>query len=246
MSLAVPMHEIGFVMFPGMTQLDLTGPWEVLTRLPNARCHLLADDYAPVRNASGMSIVPTIRFDECDKLDIVVVPGGSGHLEAMQDDRILTFLRRQQPSCKFLMAACTGTLILAAAGLVRGYNCTTHWTAMHRLAAYGATPQNQRVVIDRTLATGGGVTAGIDLALAMASRLAEENVAREICLMMEYSPEPPFPGSPQLADPSTVKALQASAAIAQQIGDVDARALAKLDLHEGPPVPLRSVRYLDL
>ncbi|UIJ83192.1 DJ-1/PfpI family protein [Rhizobium leguminosarum] len=223
------MHEIGFVMFSGMTQLDLTGPWEVLTRVPNARCHLLADDHAPVRSASGMSIVPTMRFEDCDKLDIVVIPGGPGHLEAMLDDRILAFLRKHQPSCQYLMAACTGTLIVAAAGLARGYNCTTHWTAIHRLAAFGATPLNQRVVFDRTLATGGGVTAGIDLALAMVSMLAGADVARKICLMMEYAPEPPFPGTPQSADPSTVKALQASTAIAQQITDVDATALAKLE-----------------
>ncbi|TBD71644.1 DJ-1/PfpI family protein [Rhizobium ruizarguesonis] len=229
MSLAVPILEIGFVMFPGMTQLDLTGPWEVLTRLPNSRCHLLSDDPAPVRSASGMSIVPTMGFDECGKLDIVLIPGGPGHLEAMQDDQLLTFLRKQQPSCQYLMAACTGTLIVAAAGLVRGYKCTTHWTAMDRLAAYGATSVNQRVVFDRTLATGGGVTAGIDLALAMVSTLAGEDAARKICLMMEYAPEPPFPGSPQSADPSTVKALQATIAIARQIETIDAAAVAKLE-----------------
>lgn len=224
----MPIYEIGFVMFPGMTQLDLTGPWEVLTRIPDARCHLLSGDRDPVRSASGMSILPTMEFEECSKLDIVVVPGGPGHLDAMRDDRILTFLLRQQPDCQYLMAACTGTLIVAAAGLVRGYKCTTHWTAMHRLGAYGAIPVSQRVVFDRTLATGGGVTAGIDLALAMVSTLAGETVARKICLMLEYAPEPPFPGSPQSADPSTVEALRAPAAMARKIADVDAATVEKL------------------
>jgi cyclohexyl-isocyanide hydratase len=228
MSLDWPVREIGFVMFPGMTQLDLTGPWEVLTRLPNATCHLLAENHNPVRSASCLSIAPTKLFEECGQLDIVVVPGGPGHLAAMQDDRILSFLRDQEPGCQYLMAACTGTLILAAAGLLKGHKSTTHWTAMHRLAAYGATPVNQRVVIDGKRATGGGVTAGIDLGLAMVSNLAGEDVARRISLMMEYAPEPPFPGSPHTADVSTVMALQAPPALAQQIREIDAAALAKL------------------
>ncbi|MCV9966980.1 DJ-1/PfpI family protein [Pararhizobium sp. BT-229] len=196
MSLDMPVLEIGFVMFSGMTQLDLTGAWEVLTRLPNASCHLLARDQGPIRSANGLSIVPTKLFEECGQLDIVVIPGGPGHLETMQDDHILSFLRNQEPGCQYLMAACSGTLILAAAGLLRGYNCTTHWTAMHRLSSFGAKPVNQRVVFDRTRATGGGVTAGIDLGLVMAATLAGEDVARQIQLMMEYAPEPPFPGRP--------------------------------------------------
>lgn len=228
MSMERPVRKIGFVMFSDMTQLDLTGPWEVLTRLPDARCHLLAGDRDPVRSASGLSIVPTMQFEECGQLDVVVVPGGPGHLKAMHDDDILSFLRSQEPGCQYLMAACTGTLILAAAGLLRRYKCTTHWTAMHRLPAYGATPINQRVVFDGKRATGGGVTAGIDLGLAMVSSLAGEDVARKISLMMEYAPEPPFPGSPNTSDVSTVRALQAPPAVAQQIKDIDAAALAKL------------------
>lgn len=228
MSFETAILEIGFVMFPGMTQLDLTGPWEVLTRVPNSRCHLLSTDTSPVRSASGMSIVPTMQFGDCGKLDIVVVPGGPGHLDAMEDAYLLAFLRAQQANSLFTMAACTGTLIVAAAGLVRGYRCTTHWTALDRLAAFGATPIKERVVFDRTLATGGGVTAGIDLGLAMASRLVGENIARKISLMLEYAPEPPYPGSPQSADPLTVQALQASTEIAKKIRDVDARVLMKI------------------
>ncbi|ATU94316.1 DJ-1/PfpI family protein [Phyllobacterium zundukense] len=223
-----PTREIGFTLFAGMTQLDLTGPWEVLTRLPDTRCHLLASGHAPVESASGLSIVPTMLLDECPQLDIVVVPGGPGHLDAMQDERLLSFLRRQEPGCQFLMAACTGTLVLAAAGLLQGYQCTTHWTALHRLSAFGAIPASRRVVFDRTRATGGGVTAGIDLGLVMAAELAGEDVARKIQLMMEYAPEPPFAGSPMTADPAIVKALEAPSALADQIRDIDLGAISKL------------------
>ncbi|CDN47285.1 Cyclohexyl-isocyanide hydratase [Neorhizobium galegae bv. orientalis str. HAMBI 540] len=228
MSVSAPPREIGFVLFAGLTQLDLTGPWEVLTRLPNTRCHLLAEGRAPVRSASGLSIVPSMLLEECGQLDIVVVPGGPGHLDAMQDERLLSFLKRQEPGCQFLMAACTGTLVLAAAGLLQGYECTTHWTALHRLSAFGAIPANRRVVFDRTRATGSGVTAGIDLGLVMAAKLAGEDVARKIQLMMEYAPEPPFAGSPMTADPATVKALEASSDIADQIRAIDAGAISRL------------------
>lgn len=230
MSVDVPIRQIGFVLFPGMTQLDLTGPWEVLTRLPDTRCHLLAHDLAPVQSASGgLSIVPSMPFSECGQLDIVVVPGGPGHLDAMQDERILAFLRRQESGCQFMMAICTGTLILAAAGLLQGYECTTHWTALHRLSAFGAKPVSRRVVFDRTRATGGGVTAGIDLGLVLASRLAGEDVARKIQLQMEYVPEPPFAGSPMTADPAIVDALRdPPPAIAKLIREIDAAAIAKL------------------
>jgi cyclohexyl-isocyanide hydratase len=228
MSVEVPIRKIGFVLFAGMTQLDLTGPWEVLTRLPNTRCHLLANGPAPIQSASGLSIVPTMLLEDCEQLDIVLVPGGPGHLDAMADERLLSFLRRQEPGCQFLMAACTGTMVLAAAGLLQGYECTTHWTALHRLAAYGAKALTRRVVFDRTRATGGGVTAGIDLGLVMAAKLAGEDVARKIQLMMEYAPEPPFAGSPTTADPATVKALEAPPAIADQIRKIDAAAIARL------------------
>lgn len=228
MSMEPPTCAIGFVLFAGMTQLDLTGPWEVLTRLPNTRCHLLADGYAPVKSASGLSIVPTLLYDECGQLDIVVVPGGPGHLDAMRDEGLLSFLRRQEPGCRFLMGTCTGSLILAAAGLLQGYECTTHWTALHRLAAYGAIPTDRRVVFDRNRATGGGVTAGIDLGLVMAATLAGEDVARKIQLMMEYAPEPPFAGSPATADPAVVKALAAPPHIADQIKAIDEAAVNRL------------------
>nr|WP_280949998.1 DJ-1/PfpI family protein [Neorhizobium galegae] len=145
-----------------------------------------------------------------------------------------SFLRRQEPGCQFLMAACTGTLVLAAAGLLQGYECTTHWTALHRLSAFGAIPVNRRVVFDRTRATGGGVTAGIDLSLVMAAKLAGEDVARKIQLMMEYAPEPPFAGSPMTADPATVSALEPPADVADQIRAIDAGAISRLRVESWP------------
>jgi len=222
--------HVGFVLFPALTQLDLTGPWEVFTRIPHVHCHLLSDDLAPVRSASGgLSIVPTLPYAECGQLDIVIVPGGPGHLEAMQDEHLLSFLRGQEPGCQFVIAVCTGSLILAAAGLLEGYDCTTHWTALHRLPAYGARPVNRRVVFDRKRVTGGGVTAGIDLGLAVAATLAGEDAARRIQLQMEYAPEPPFGGSPEAADIATVNALRhPPPAIAKAIKDIDEAAIARL------------------
>src|SRR4051794_11805699 len=164
--------EIGFPLFPALTQLDLTGPWEILTRLPAARCHLRAHDLAPVRSASGLTIVPTLTYRESPQLAMVCVPGGPGHLAAMEDEALLGFVREQAPGCRYVTAVCTGALVLAAAGLLDGYHATTHWMSRQRLAAFGATPVAERVVIDRNRITGGGVTAGIDFALTVAAEIA--------------------------------------------------------------------------
>ncbi len=207
-----PLH-IGFVLFPALTQLDLTGPWEVLTRLPNAQCHLLSQNLEPVQSASGgLRLLPTQSLAACPQLGMICVPGGPGHLAAMEDEVLLGFLRRQAPDCQYVTAVCTGALVLAAAGLLRGYRATTHWMSMHRLAAFGAEPVHQRVVIDRDRITGGGVTAGIDFALTIAAHLGGEITAREIQLQIEYDPQPVFCGSPASAAPETISALRAQAA----------------------------------
>ena len=223
-------QHIGFILFPALTQLDLTGPWEVLTRLPQATCHLLSHDLTPVRSASGgLSIVPTMTYAECPRLDMICVPGGPGHLDAMVDERLLAFLRQQAPGCRFVTAVCTGALVLAAAGLMRGYECTTHWMSLDRLAAFGARPVNRRVVFDRDRITGGGVTAGIDFGLAVVAELAGETIAREIQLQIEYDPKPPFGGSPATADPATVSALRSRyPAYARRMQQVDSVVAARV------------------
>ncbi|MBE9606058.1 DJ-1/PfpI family protein [Acetobacteraceae bacterium H6797] len=222
--------QIGFVLFPALTQLDLTGPWEVLIRVPGAQCHLLHHELSPVRSESGgLTILPTTTYADCPPLDMVIVPGGPGHLNAMEDERLLTFLRNQAPRCRYVMAVCTGALVLGAAGLLRGYRATTHWMSLERLAAFGATPVNQRVVFDRDRVTGGGVTAGIDFGLAIAAELAGEDVARAIQLQIEYEPKPPYGGSPDTAGPETVARLRAaSGAYRSRMEEVDGRAAAKI------------------
>lgn len=225
------MLQLGFVLFPALTQLDLTGPWDVLSRLPGAACHLLGPDLAPVKSASGgLALTPTLRFADAPQLDLLCVPGGPGHVAAMEDEGLLRFLRAQAPGCRFVTAVCTGTLVLAAAGLLRGCRATTHWTSIERLATFGITPVPERVVIDGNRITGAGVTAGIDFALSVARQLAGDTVAREIQLQMEYEPEPPFGGGVASADAETVAAIRAkSAPFLAKIQAVDRRCAARLD-----------------
>lgn len=223
--------EIGFPLFPALTQLDLTGPWEVLTSVAGARCHLLSHDLAPVQSVSGLTILPTLSYAECPQLDMICVPGGPGHLQAMEDDALLAFLREQAPGCRFVTSVCTGALVLAAAGLLRGYRATTHWMSRERLAAFGATAVPERVVIDRNRITGGGVTAGIDFGLTVAAEIAGREAAERTQLRIEYAPAPPFgDGSPETADPAVVAAVRAGArAYVAKMAEVDARAVARLN-----------------
>lgn len=222
--------QIGFILFPNLTQLDLTGPWEVFSKLPDTSCHLLAPDLQPVRSSSaGLTILPTTRYADCPQLDIVCVPGGPGHLQAMDDTATLDFLKRQAPGCRYVTAVCTGALVLAAAGLLKGYRATTHWMSLERLAAFGAVPVSERVVTDRNRVTGGGVTAGIDFGLVLVTAIAGETVAREIQLQIEYEPQPPYGGSPATADPATVASLRGRlGAYATAMTEADARALQRL------------------
>jgi cyclohexyl-isocyanide hydratase len=222
--------QIGFILFPNLTQLDLTGPWEVFSKLPGTTCHLLAPTLDPVRSSSaGLTMLPTTTYAGCPQLDIVCVPGGPGHLQAMEDAATLDFLKRQAPGCRYVTAVCTGALVLAAAGLLRGYRATTHWMSLERLAAFGAVPVSERVVTDRNRVTGGGVTAGIDFGLALVTAVAGETVAREIQLQIEYEPQPPYGGSPATADPATVAALRGRlGSYAAAMAEVDARAAATL------------------
>jgi cyclohexyl-isocyanide hydratase len=222
--------QIGFVLFSGQTHLDFAGPWEVLSRLPGATLHAAAAELAPVES-SGLRILPTISFEHCPQLDLICVPGGPGHLAAMEDPAVLDFLHRQAPAARFVTSVCTGALVLGAAGLLRGFNATTHWASHDRLAAFGAVPEKARVVVDRNRITGGGVTAGIDFALTILAALQGEAFARQVQLGLEYAPEPPFPeaGSPDTAEPVVLEAARAATAgYRAHMAEVDARAVARL------------------
>jgi cyclohexyl-isocyanide hydratase len=196
---------IGMLIFPRLTQLDMTGPYEVLARLPNTRVHLVAHTMAPVTTDRGMQIVPTITFADCPQLDLVMVPGGPGQQDLMEDETVLAFLRKQAAGAKYVTSVCTGSLVLGAAGLLKGKRATSHWAAIGHLKPLGAIPVSEKVVIDGNIITGAGVTSGIDFALSVAARLDGEDVARQIQLQIEYDPAPPFDaGSPAKAPAATL------------------------------------------
>ncbi len=204
---------IGMLIFPRLTQLDMTGPYEVLARLPNTLVHLVSHSLDPVRTDRGMTIVPTVTYAGCPQLDIVMVPGGPGQQDLMDDAVVLEFLRRQAAQAAYVTSVCTGSLVLGAAGLLKGRRATCHWAAIDHLRLLGAVPVAERVVIDGNVVTGAGVASGIDFALRLAALLEGEAVAREIQLQIEYDPEPPFAsGSLRTAAPETIAALRARGA----------------------------------
>lgn len=205
--------QIGMVLFPELTQLDLTGPFEVFARLPNAEVHLIWKDLEPVRSDVGMCIVPTTTFKSCPDLDVICIPGGPGMNALLNDEAVLDFVGAQGREAKYVTSVCTGALILGAAGLLDGYRAATHWASMAFLEEFGATPVDQRVCVDRNRITGGGVTAGIDFGLTVAAALSDGVTAQRIQLYMEYSPAPPFDaGSPKTAPGEIVDAFRAFAA----------------------------------
>jgi cyclohexyl-isocyanide hydratase len=221
---------IGMLVFPRLTQLDMTGPYEVLARLPNTKVHLVAHTMAPVKTDRGMEIVPTVTFAGCPQLDIVMVPGGPGQQDLMEDAPVLEFLNRQAAGAKYVTSVCTGSLVLGAAGLLKGRRATCHWAAIEHLKALGAIPVSQRVVMDGNIITGAGVASGIDFALAVAGVLDGEEVAKQIQLQIEYDPSPPFDsGSTETASAETVALLRnRGAALNEQRREVARRVGRKL------------------
>lgn len=201
--------QIGLLLFPKITQLDLTGPFEALARIPGARVHLLWKRIEPVVSDVGLSLMPTTTLADCPPLDVICVPGGPGQIELMDDEEVLAFVRRQGLQARYVTSVCTGALVLGAAGLLDGYQATTHWASMENLTHFGAKPVNARVCIDRNRITGGGITAGIDFGLHLASMLSDRKTAEKIQLFMEYNPAPPFTaGSPDTAPPPVVAELR--------------------------------------
>ncbi len=208
--------QIGLLLFPNVTQLDLTGPYEVFTKFPDSKTHLVWKDREPVTAGGGIQIVPTTTFGECPPLDLICVPGGSGVNALLNDGRVLDFVKRQAKGARYVTSVCSGALVLGAAGLLQGKRATTHWMSREMLPAFGATPVAERVVIDGNVIHGVGVTAGIDFALVVAAQAFGEDVAKSIQLNIEYDPHPPFDaGAPERAGSALVEKLRAASAARQ-------------------------------
>src|SRR5688572_9673970 len=202
--------RIGLLLFPDITQLDMTGPYEVFTKFPEAEVRLVWKTLEPVKAGGGMRIIPDTTFADCPQLDLVCVPGGAGMNPLMEDAETLAFLRKQAPGARYVTSVCTGALVLGAAGLLKGKRAATHWMSRELLSAFGATPVAERVAVDGNTITGGGVTAGIDFALTVAAQVCGAEFAQKTQLSMEYDPHPPFDsGSPERADPALVAQARA-------------------------------------
>lgn len=202
--------QIGMLLFPNVTQLDLTGPTQVLSRVPGARVHLAWKNTAPVMTDAGFAILPTTAFPDCPQFDVLCVPGGFGIKELFGDEETLAFLRQQAEGARWVTSVCNGSLVLGAAGLLQGYRAACHWRWRRYLPAFGATPVDERIVRDRNRVSGGGVTAGIDFAFALAAELAGTEAAKMIQLALEYDPHPPFDcGTPEKAGPERVARYEA-------------------------------------
>lgn len=224
-----PFH-VGFLLYPNLTQLDLTGPAQFLARAPGAKAHYIWKTLGPVPSDAGLSLMPTTTFKDCPQLDLICVPGGAGQVALMTDDETLDFLRKQSAGAKYVTSVCTGSLVLGAAGLLKGYKSACHWAWRDYLTAFGATPVNARVVKDRNRISGGGVTAGIDFALTVVGEVWGDEVAKQMQLGFEYDPQPPYDcGSPERAGPErTAVAKQRLEGILGEREIVNAQAAARL------------------
>lgn len=201
--------RIGLLLFPNLTLLDLTAPLEVFCQIPGASVSLIWKTLDPVTCDTGFAMLPTATFADCGDLDILCVPGGPGQIELMADAETLAFVAQKAAGCQWITSVCTGSLVLAAAGLLRGKRATSHWASLDQLALFGATPVSERVVRDGNLITGAGVTSGIDFALTVVALAMGEGVAQEIQLQIEYDPAPPFRGgSPKTAAPDLLNRVK--------------------------------------
>ena len=203
--------QIGSLLFEGLDQIDLTGPFEVLSRIPNSTYRLYGKSVEPVRDVNGLRLMPDAALADAPQLDVLHVPGGFGQEALMEDDELLAWLRRQAAGVHALFSVCTGALLCGAAGLLKGRRATTHWASFHLLPYFGAIPVNERVVVDGNCVFAAGVTAGIDGALRLAAELRGEETAQTIQLYMAYAPEPPFnSGTPETAPPSILERARQS------------------------------------
>jgi len=217
-------YRIGFLLWPELTQLDMTGPAQVLSRMPGAELHYVWKSTAPVPSDCGLPLAPTTIFTDCPPLDMICVPGGVGVAPIMRDAEVLDWLRAQAAGASLITSVCTGSLILAAAGLLDGYRAGCHWAAGEQLALFGATFVRERVVIDRNRITAGGVTSGIDFAFRITEQLHGRDMAEAIALALEYDPAPMGGGTPATARPEILAQVQAgmAARLARRESDVAA------------------------
>jgi cyclohexyl-isocyanide hydratase len=229
--------HIGSLLFEGLDQIDLTGPFEVLSRIPNATYRIYAKTAAPVRDLKGLRLTPDAILADAPPLDVLHVPGGYGQETLMEDAEVLGWIRQQASGACSIFSVCTGALICGAAGLLKGRRATTHWSAIHLLPLFGAIPVNERVVIDGAWVFAAGVTAGIDGALRLAAELCGDDVAQTIQLHMAYAPEPPFDsGTPETAPAAILdEARQSVQAITAQRERTARRVAAKLGLAAPAP-----------
>lgn len=202
--------SIGMLVFPGMTNLDFVGAHAILSRPPSAKVYIIGKTLDPIPDDAGNRVLADTLFTDAPELDILFVGGGPGTEAMMQDPAILNFFRERAPRARYVTSVCTGSLVLGAAGLLRGYKAASHWTTMDILPILGATPVHERVVIDRNRMTGGGVTAGIDFGLTLVDRVWGREMAETVQLANEYDPQPPFnAGSPRTAPAKSVEMVRA-------------------------------------
>ncbi len=196
-----------FALYPRVTQLDFTGPFEIFARLPGAQCVLASTDGGTIQGDGGITFSNVVRLADVAQCMLLCVPGGFGTVAAMDDQAYLAELRRLGAQARFVTSVCTGSLLLAAAGLLRGKRAACHWAWRELLAEFGVTPDAGRIVRDGNVITGGGVTAGIDMALSVMAEIAGADYAQVVQLAVEYAPEPPFDcGRPERARPEIVAA----------------------------------------
>lgn len=224
--------EIGSIIFDGMDQIDLTGPFEVLSRIPNSTYRLYGTAKNAVCDIKGLKLIPDADLAAAPVLDVLHVPGGFGQEALMDDEVVLGWIRREAAGARAVFSVCTGALLCGAAGLLKGRRATTHWASFHLLPFFGAIPVNERVVIDGSWVSAAGVTAGIDGALRLAAALRGVEAAQSIQLHMVYAPEPPFQsGTPETAPPRILdEARRAVATITAQREATARRVAARLGL----------------
>jgi len=220
---------IGALIFPRMDQIDFTGPFEVLSRIPDSTIHVMAKTKSPVRDIQGLILTPEITIAEAPEFDVLLVPGGYGQQQLMDDEEVLSLIRSHFAADRLLFSVCTGALLCGAAGILRGCQATTHWSAWNLLPYYGATPVRSRVVVDGNLVTAAGVTAGLDAALVVVSLLRGDAIAQEAQLSIQYAPNPVFQsGTPDTAPAEVLRAFNESYSTIAASREAEARRFAAI------------------